>query len=146
MTTETIAQYLGEDHRRCDRLLAGCEQAIAERDWARAETAAGAFQEALLHHFLMEEEVLFPDLETTNPASQGPTRVMRMEHRQMRLLLTDLATAVRARDREDGLGALETLHLLSQQHNTKEEGVLYPIADATFGARARDMTERLQAT
>jgi len=73
--------------------------------------------------------VLFPEVELANPDAGGPTRVMRMEHQQMRQLLDELAAPVRTRDRDTCLGDLETLHMLNQQHNAKEEGILYPLAD-----------------
>lgn len=143
--TDTIARYLTEDHRRCDRLLADCEAAIASRSWPASDTAAAGLRDALLHHFALEEEVLFPEVEQASPAASGPTGVMRMEHRQMRQLLDELAASVQARDRENCLGELETLHMIGQQHNSKEEGILYPLADNALGDRADAMAKRLQA-
>ncbi len=136
----TISRYLVDDHRYCDRLLAACEAAIAAGDAGAAATAA--LTEAIERHLRREEEVLFPELETSNPGASGPTGVMRMEHRQMRRLLADLAEAVDARDPESALGTLETLHLIVQQHNAKEEAILYPMADLALpGDR---LTDRMQ--
>jgi len=144
--TETISRHFTDDHRRCDRLLAACETAIAETDWSAADEKTTAFQEALLHHFALEEEVLFPELELANPTAGGPTRVMGMEHQQMRQLLDELAAAVRARDRDTCLGDLETLHILGQQHNAKEEGILYPLADRSLGDGSESLMQRLRGT
>lgn len=143
---DRISSYLTDDHRRCDRLLAACEAAITASTWQAADEAAIAFRDALLHHFALEEEVLFPDLEQANPAAAGPTGVMRMEHRQIRQLLDELAAAVRVRDGESCLGNLETLHMLGQQHNTKEEGILYPLADRSLQEGTDALLERLRAT
>jgi hypothetical protein len=71
---------------------------------------------------------------------------MRMEHQQMRLLLDELAAAVRARDRDTCLGDLETLHFLGQQHNAKEEGILYPLADRSLGDGSESLMQRLRGT
>ena len=144
--SEEISRYLADDHRRCDHLLASCESEIAARSWQAADETAIAFRDALLHHFALEEEVLFPALEQANPAAGGPTGVMRMEHRQIRHLLDDLAEAVRARDSDTCLGDLETLHMLSQQHNAKEEGILYPLADRSFEGGTETLMVRLRAT
>lgn len=142
---DSISRYLSDDHRRCDRLLAACEAAIAASTWQAADEAAIVFQDALLHHFALEEEVLFPELEQVNPIAGGPAGVMRMEHRQMRQLLDELAAAVRARDADGCFGNLETLHMISQQHNAKEEGILYPLADNSLQDGANIMIERLRA-
>ena len=49
------------------------------------------FQDALLHHFAMEEEVMFPAFEARTGMTQGPTAVMRSEHRQMTDLLNRMS-------------------------------------------------------
>jgi hemerythrin-like domain-containing protein len=69
---------------------------------------------------------------------------MRMEHDQMRALLAELGEAVETRDQEAGLGILETLHLLIQQHNAKEEGILYPLADISLADQQDAILARLR--
>jgi len=143
--TDAISRFLTEDHRRCDFLLAACEKAVADGDWPAADTGATGFLDALLHHFSLEEDLLFPAVEQANPAARGPTGVMRMEHAQMRSLLDDLSAAVRVRDRDTCLGVIETLHMIGQQHNAKEEGILYPLSDRAVPG-SDDLVRRMQAT
>ena len=57
----------------------------------------------------------------------GPTQVMRMEHQQMRALVQDLDNALAAQDKDEYLGLSETLMVMMQQHNMKEEMMLYPM-------------------
>ncbi len=57
----------------------------------------------------------------------GPTQVMRMEHQQMRALVQDLDTALNNQDKDRYLGLSETLMVMMQQHNMKEEMMLYPM-------------------
>ncbi|MHB8759820.1 MAG: hemerythrin domain-containing protein, partial [Thiobacillus sp.] len=64
----------------------------------------------------------------------GPTQVMRSEHVQMRGLMTDMANAVAASNRDGYLGLSETLNMLMQQHNLKEENMLYPMSDQVLGS------------
>lgn len=144
--TNPISRYMTDDHRRCDRLLAACEAAVGANDWSASNAAAIDLHDATLRHFALEEDILFPAVEQANPRAGGPTGVMRMEHRQMRRVIEDLAAAVRTRNRDDCLGTLETLHMLVQQHNAKEEGVLYPLCDGALGDRAEDLLTRMQAT
>ena len=139
---EAISHYLTDDHRRCDHLLATCEAKIAASTWNAADEATATFREALLRHFAMEEEILFPELEQVNAMASGPTDVMRMEHRQMCQLLDELTEAVHARDPDTCFGDLETLHMISQQHNAKEEGILYPLADQSLQDGTDTLVER----
>ena len=58
----------------------------------------------------------------------GPTAVMRMEHQQMRGLLDQIGEAMDANDAQQALDIGDTLLMLIQQHNVKEENMLYPMA------------------
>ena len=49
---------------------------------------------------------------------------MRMEHRQMREVLSMLNACLGKRDADGFLGYAETLNTLMQQHNIKEENSL----------------------
>lgn len=72
---------------------------------------------------------MFPAFEAATGMTQGPTQVMRMEHRQMRGLMAQMQQAWAERDGEAFAGAAETLLILMQQHNMKEENILYPMCD-----------------
>lgn len=141
---DSISQYLTDDHRRCDHLLAACEAATSAQVWPSLDEAAETLVGAMERHFRIEEEVLFPELEQASGQAGGPVAVMRMEHEQMRLLLAELATVVRQRDRDGSFGVLETLHMFTLQHNTKEEGILYPLADRTLTDTAPTITARMK--
>ena len=132
----TISEFLAPDHSRCDDLFASAEEAIARSDWDKGGDLFLQFSKALSHHFAMEEQVLFPAFETHTGMSMGPTQVMRSEHAQMRDLLEQLDHAQRSRNQQGYLGLSETLLLIMQQHNLKEEQMLYRMADqALAGAR-----------
>ncbi len=141
--TETIACALTDDHRRCDRLLAAVERGAGRRDWESAQSDAAALVAAMEHHFSFEEETLFPPLESAVAMAMGPTGVMRMEHRQIRALLGELREAAVRRDSNDCLGLLESLHMVIQQHNVKEEAILYPMADQALAEEAPALMARL---
>ena len=68
---------------------------------------------------------------------------MRGEHAQARRLLEDLSAAVAIGSRSETLGLVETLLMLLQQHNAKEEGILYPMADAVLGSSGDELAARL---
>jgi hemerythrin-like domain-containing protein len=74
----------------------------------------------------------------------GPTQVMRGEHRQMRELLAAAEVSLGARDADDYSGYAETLLIMAQQHNMKEENVLYPMCDQHLSAELPAILERLE--
>jgi iron-sulfur cluster repair protein YtfE (RIC family) len=136
------SQVLPDHHRHCDALFVAAEEAAQSGDWEAATSAFGRFHGQMQAHFEAEEGVLFPAFEAATGMTEGPTQVMRYEHEQMRSLLAQLLSAVAARDGEGYAGAAETLLMLMQQHNMKEENILYPMCKQVLG----DEEERLGAT
>jgi hemerythrin-like domain-containing protein len=129
MSNESPKEFFETDHRRCDDLWVVVEDAVD----GRKENAREVFQtffDAMMRHFDMEEEILFPALESaTGMKGFGPTVVMRGEHDQMRGVLRQMASAAELGDFQDVVDHGDTLLMLVQQHNVKEEGILYPMAD-----------------
>lgn len=137
----SFKQVLTGQHRACDEAFARIEQTAHRADWAGAGQAVQVFVEDMETHFHFEEQVLFPALESSTPMAAGPVSVMRSEHAQMRELFDDLQDACTGRDVAKLTDAVETLLLLMQQHNMKEENVLYPIADQSLSS---DLLQQLQ--
>jgi hemerythrin-like domain-containing protein len=100
----------------------------------------------MAHHFAMEEAVLFPAFEARTGMSMGPTQVMRSEHEQMRGLIRDMAQALAGSDQDNYLGQSETLNMLMQQHNLKEENMLYPMSDQVLAPDRDQLIQSMQAT
>jgi hemerythrin-like domain-containing protein len=141
----TIVEFLGGDHRACDDVFATAEVAVSQKNWDSARKLFDRFQTAMAHHLAMEENVLFPAFEARTHNSTGPTQVMRMEHEQMRELMQDMARAVAESNQDRYLGLSETLNMLMQQHNLKEENMLYPMSDRVLGGECDSLIESMQA-
>ena len=90
----TILKFLGSDHRACDDLFASAEMAVAQNNWARARSQFERFQAAMVRHLAREENILFPAFEAQTGNRMGPTRIMRMEHQQIRDLVIGVAYQV----------------------------------------------------
>ena len=138
-------QILPDHHRHCDDLFVAAEQAVQGGDWASAAPACAHLCAQMKAHFAAEEDLLFPAFEAAAGGS-GPTRVMRMEHEQMRPLLAQLEEACAARDADAYAGAAETLLILMQQHNMKEENILYPMCDQALGPEAERIGAQMSAS
>ena len=138
-------QILPDHHRHCDDLFVAAEEAVQSGEWAAATAAFERFQAQMLAHFSAEEDLLFPAFEAAAGSASGPTRVMRMEHDQMRPLLAQLGAACAAHDGDAYAGAAETLLILMQQHNMKEENILYPMCDQALGGEAERVGAKMGA-
>ena len=141
----TISSFLTADHRACDEEFADLENAVASGDWDLSAEKLNKFITDLLHHFDMEEKVMFPTFEEVTGMTQGPTMIMRMEHDQMRQLLNALQEDLEKKDRNHFFGVSESLMMLMQQHNMKEEQMLYAMADMHLGSLVSKVIEDMKA-
>ena len=140
----SIRELLAADHRHCDDLFAAAERFVAAAAWADADLAFGRLQRAMLDHFDAEEAILFPAFEAETGMRMGPTQVMRGEHAQIRALLEAADVALAAHDADEYLGNAETLLIMTQQHNMKEENILYPMCDQHLMARVETLVPQLK--
>ena len=132
----TIADYFAAEHRSCDEVFAAAEEAAQTGDLAGCQARFQQFHAAMERHFQQEEQELFPAFEEASGMFMGPTRVMRLEHQQMRDTFDEMNNALASGDLEEFLGQAETLLILMQQHNIKEEQMLYPMCDRALGSAA----------
>ena len=127
-----ITTPLFKHHKFCDDAFADAEAACGKGDWELGAKTFGVLREQLEAHFSTEETLLFPAFESATGMTSGPTAVMRSEHRQMRDLLDQMRAAIDTQDGDGFDGAAETLLILMQQHNMKEENILYPMCDSAL--------------
>jgi hemerythrin-like domain-containing protein len=125
-----LTAFFEQDHRDCDARWADVEELLDTQDIDAARPAWQKFDTGMRRHIAMEEEVLFPAFESAaRMGGGGPTAVMRMEHKQMIGLLEQIDAAIESSDAEQAMDLGDTLLMLIQQHNIKEEGMLYPMAE-----------------
>ena len=141
----TISSFLTTDHRACDEEFANLENAVVSQNWEKSQEQLNKFISDLTHHFSMEEKVMFPAFEDATGMTQGPTMVMRIEHEQMKQLLNSLQEDVNKKDKDHFFGVSESLMMLMQQHNMKEEQMLYKMADMHLGTMVSKVIEDMKA-
>jgi hemerythrin-like domain-containing protein len=141
---KTITEFLAADHTACDNEFARAEEAALADKWSEAEAAFNKFRDDMAHHFKMEEEILFPELKAAGGPA-GPVHVMLMEHAQIKELLKQMAEAVTQKNAKSYGGLSETLLIVMQQHNHKEENILYGMADDILAHEREALIGRLQA-
>ena len=141
----SLSSLMTDDHPSCDHIFARVETLAAKADWPAAAAAMAEFSGALHAHFAAEEDHLFPAFEAATGMSGGPTTVMRAEHDEMRTFLDSMQAAIDVRDADEFAGEAETLMIMIQQHNMKEENILYPMCDARLADRSSALADTLDA-
>jgi iron-sulfur cluster repair protein YtfE (RIC family) len=125
---ESITAHFGADHDRLDGLFTEF-QSLKRKDPAAAKEKFKGFLKGLTRHIVWEEDVLFPLFEKrTGMTDSGPTAVMRLEHRQIKVHLDAIHDKVRVADPESDAAEAALLQVL-KEHNMKEERILYPAID-----------------
>lgn len=128
----TISNFMSAHHKACDEMFAEAEKNVSDNNWDTGLALWKDFSDELLKHFRREEDILFPDFEQATGMTGGPTQMMLIEHEQMRVLLNEIDKAGTAKDKDQFLGLTETLMITMQQHNMKEEQILYPMIDQSI--------------
>lgn len=139
-----IKEFMTQDHKECDEIFAQMEDAVASKS-EEALSKFEAFGDSLTNHFKMEEMILFPMFEQETGMTQGPTQVMVMEHEQMRELLSKMQKAIELNENDKFFGLSETLMILMQQHNMKEEQMLYTMIQQHLGNDADHIISRMRS-
>lgn len=140
----SLTEPLHQHHKHCDELFVDAEAAAAAKDWTRCADMLARFRDEMEGHFRTEEEMLFPAFEATTGITGGPTQMMRIEHANMRELMDRMQTALAQTAADDFAGAAETLLVFMQQHNMKEENILYPMCDRSLADQTADLGPKLQ--
>jgi len=140
----SIKEYLTNDHRRCDDVFAQMEEK-ANGSLESATALTEEFIADMEQHFQREERVMFPEFEAKTGMVNGPTEMMRQEHAQMRNLMLQLTQAIENDDKDKFFGLSETLMILLQQHNMKEEQMLYTMAQQHLSADTERIVEMMDS-
>jgi iron-sulfur cluster repair protein YtfE (RIC family) len=138
----TITTVLEPEHRWIDERFERFQTLLAD-----GQVNAEPFQEAakaLHRHMYVEEEILFPEVETRGLA--GPVQVMYQDHGEISRLMNVvhglIASGASTSDLEAALAAV--IRVLGE-HGTKEEMVLYPTADQVLvGPEFAQLVQRVR--
>jgi hemerythrin-like domain-containing protein len=131
---DSISSYMEHDHVVIDGIAGRAVAAAQARDWAALAREGGEFLRRLRRHIEVEEQVLFPVFEQRTGMTQaGPSKVMRMEHEQMRPILAQMDAAVAVQDGASYERASKALFDILKPHNLKEEQMMYPMLDEAAG-------------
>ncbi|MEZ5113646.1 MAG: hemerythrin domain-containing protein [Nocardioidaceae bacterium] len=139
----TLIEALEAEHHVIDegieRFAAAVAAGTTNQD-VLAETFA-----LLRRHIYAEEEFLFPPLRDAGLVM--PILVMLREHGEMWHLMEDLEALVTSgAQAAEVTAACKTLLALLEQHNLKEEPIIYPQADVTLDPAVSNQIEEFLAS
>ena len=139
-----IREYMTNDHRECDEIFAKVEELVGKKDFEAAKEAFKSFKERTLHHFKQEEEFLFVEFTKATGMVGGPVEVMTYEHNQMRAIFENMQNALDSGNANEFFGFGESMMILLQQHNMKEEQMLYNMIQMHLDSRNDQIVQQLQ--
>jgi len=139
-----IAAFMTEDHRDCDEHFGEIESLVDKGNFDEAITLFSQWKKENLSHFNAEENILFPQLEQSFGQRLPPVMVMLSEHMQIKSLIEQMDSALKMKDSAAFLGNADTCMIMIQQHNMKEEQILYPMMDRVLGPISENIIEQLK--
>lgn len=139
-TAETLEAALTREHREID---SGIEEFVAGAEGGKvlADPLVRAMS-TLRRHIYLEETILFPPLRAAG--LMMPVMVMLREHGALWDAMAGIDSALSSADSADAAAVAALIEqcraLLSllDEHNTKEEPILYPRADLDLDEAAHD--------
>ena len=142
---ESVTGYLGSERERLDEAQRAVSAAMAAGRLREAATGYEEYEAGLLRHLRIEEELLFPVFEARSGIMNGPTSVMRDEHRQVRAALGHMRRGLERGDARAYADGLRFLDSLLPEHDAKEQRILYPTLDRLLRPGERTaLVERLR--
>lgn len=128
-----IMNFMTQDHKDCDLEFSKVENKIESGDFEGAKIALAEFIDIADKHFRMEEDIIFPAFNEAHTQGCNPVTVMIMEHNQARSIFPKLKETINKKDTKGFFAAADTLMILLQQHNMKEENIMYRLCDDALG-------------
>lgn len=128
------------------------DKGLNSEDVSSVRSAVSFINTEIRQHNQREEDVLFPELEKHIP-QQGPTSVMRSEHRELWNKLDELEANIKTIESAGGkndnsvletlLGTARDIISLLRNHIAKENNVLFPLA---LNILSQDQIDRINST
>ena len=148
-SADTITGFMDAEHARLRDLWDQATAALKAEEFGRLHRVARDLVAALKRHISVEEQILFPAIESQSHDNE-PTNAMRLEHRQMERMLEQLEPLLTVAELWTGIKAVEGQEIepgaLLRSHENKEHDVLYPLADKLLGVEAaRTLVARMRS-
>jgi iron-sulfur cluster repair protein YtfE (RIC family) len=139
-----ITEYLAWDHDGQEDALLAARDAVDDGQLADALRHFDAYCKRLLRHMRLEEQILFPLIESLVPRISRDVIEMRLEHGHVQRRLGEARQAIDAGEVDAFRHAFDALGLILLAHEAREERIVYPILDRSLSPEQRaDLATRL---
>lgn len=137
-----LVSFLEGQHRSALRLLVALEAKSGRAIKARRQRLE-KLESELYHHMLLEEEIVYPALESAVESKQDQRvyRAARGEHEVTKVLLKELAGLAPAS--AQFVGKVKVLKSSVEQHIAEEEATLFPMIEQVFAGDELEALTRL---
>jgi hemerythrin-like domain-containing protein len=125
-----ITDALRGEHGAINRMLDYCATNASTWEIDAAKVAGGTLESALRSHAKIENELLLDSMELHLPERKGLLVVMRGEHDEIE---GNLELLDRAQDVKEARRILVRLAAAARGHFSKEEEILFPLAEQHLG-------------
>jgi iron-sulfur cluster repair protein YtfE (RIC family) len=139
-----VTEYLSWDHDGQEDTLVDARDAADRGDLPAASGSFDSYAGRLRRHMRLEEQILFPLVESLTPQHAHAVAEMRNEHRHIGRLLNVMREALLASGVAQFRHYFEELGLILLAHEAREERIIYPVLDRALSPEQRaDLAARL---
>jgi hemerythrin-like domain-containing protein len=128
----SVTACLSRDKELLEQILGKVCAHVESRRLEAARGECREFEGALSRHVRIEEDLLFPLFEVRTGLRDGPTGGLRSEHSEMKSAVRKMCVGLERLDLDQFREGLALLREVMTPHNTREERILYPMADGLF--------------
>lgn len=133
-TLSPARTHLAAEHRALESDLFEVAHRLADHRLEDAEFAFSVLDRRLRDHMAVEEETLFPVIDSWLDGDGGFAAPLRRDHDAIRDLLAQVSTALGRGERDAALVTLSKLATCLGEHADREDNVLYPAAESVSSA------------
>ncbi|MEK8089708.1 hemerythrin domain-containing protein [Thermithiobacillus plumbiphilus] len=142
---ETLSQIFTEHHHLLDRLFDAARASIKGGDWMLAEPEFQHFRREIEKHMAVEESYLFPAMTAGADAQDiALVEILRKGHQDLRSFFEEILEAILSHDAEEALALMDTVSIILEQHDKREEDELYPAVDRLFTGQRGPVLQAVQ--
>jgi hypothetical protein len=123
------ARLVGGQHERLAPIFAELESAVASGGTREAETAAFRLEGAMRAHFLLEEQIFFPALQSLYPDREPELRVLVKDHERLRAQLRTLIDRILAAELQLAAKSIADCSAALLEHEAREEVFVKALAE-----------------
>ncbi len=123
------ARLIGGQHERLGPIFAELNTAVASGDTREAETAAFRLEGAMRAHFLLEEQIFFPALQSLFPDRIPELMALVNEHGHLRALLRSLIDRILASQFQLAAKSIADCSAALLEHEAREEVFVKRLSD-----------------